>query len=136
MDNPKIDGEYLCRLKDGFICIAHFAKGKWTETFDGNFIEVVKYIPIPRSIKSGLSEGKSTIKKIPIQVCKEISKKYRQDQVILVTWDKTENRTHVVTYGKTIKDCEEAAIGGNKVKKTLGWPDEMCHAVPDRTTKK
>ena len=76
------------------------------------------------------------MKKIPIQVCKDIAKTYEQDQVILVTWDKAKNRTHVVTYGKTVKDCKEAAIGGNKVKKTLGWPDEMCHAVPDRVRKK
>jgi len=76
-----------------------------------------------------------SIKRIPIKVCKEISQKYKQAQVILVTWDAIEGRTHVVTYGQSLKDCEQAAIGGNKVKKALGWPDEMCDAVPARISK-
>lgn len=69
-------------------------------------------------------------KHIPITEAKSISKKYGQNQVIIVTWDKTNNRQHVVTYGQSITDCKQAAIGGNFVKKALGWPDDLCHAKP------
>lgn len=70
--------------------------------------------------------------KIPISVAQKISEEYDMSQVIVVTWDKVEGRTHVVTYGKSLQDCTEAAQGGNFVKKALGWPDELCHAVPER----
>lgn len=73
--------------------------------------------------------------RIPIKECKDISVKYGQAQVILVTWDAKAGRVHVVTYGKSLKDCEQAAIGGNKVKKALGWPEDMCNAVPARSRK-
>jgi len=76
-----------------------------------------------------------SIKRIPISVCKEISRNYKQSQVILITWDAIEGRTHVVTYGESVKDCEQAAIGGNKLKKALGWPESMCNAVPTRARK-
>ena len=72
--------------------------------------------------------------RIPIKVAKDIAKKYDQQQVILVTWDK--GTTHVVTYGKTLTDCEQAAQGGNFVKKALGWPDELCQTKPARVKRK
>jgi len=75
-------------------------------------------------------------KRIPIKVCKQISKNYEMSQVILLTYDKTNNRTHIVTYGSSIQDCKEAADGGNKLKKVLGWPDELCNAVPKRVSNK
>lgn len=71
-------------------------------------------------------------KKIPISAAKEISKKYGQTHVIIVTWDREDNRSHVVTYGKSVDDCKQAAQGGNLVKKALGWPDKLCHAKPAR----
>jgi hypothetical protein len=40
-----------------------------------------------------------------------------------------------VTYGKTLEDCDQAAQGGNKIKKTLGWPEELCSAEPSRVKK-
>jgi len=72
------------------------------------------------------------VKRIPISAAKDISKRFGQDEVIIVTWDKVNNRTHVITYGKTIKQCAEAAQGGNFVKKSLGWPDELCQTEPAR----
>jgi hypothetical protein len=71
-------------------------------------------------------------KRIPITEAKRLAETYSQSQVIIVTWDKINNRQHVVTYGKSITDCEQAALGGNFVKKALGWPDEHCHAEPAR----
>jgi len=74
-------------------------------------------------------------KRIPITEAKRISKLYGQNQVIIVTWDKTNNRQHVVTYGKSIVDCAQAASGGNFVKKALGWPEKLCQAIPARIKK-
>lgn len=76
------------------------------------------------------------MKKIPIKAAKEVSQKYNQDQVILVTFDKTDGLTHVVTYGKTLKDCEEAAIGGNLIKKLIGFPENLCKTKPRRIINK
>ena len=75
-------------------------------------------------------------KRIPIKACKEIAEKYGQDHVILVSWSRAGNRTHVVTYGKSVRDCKLAAMGGNKLKKALGFPDELCHDVPARAKRK
>ncbi len=69
---------------------------------------------------------------IPIRVAKTIADEFKQDQVIVVTWDKTAGRTHVVTYGKTVEECAQAADGGNLVKRALGWPEELCNAKPRR----
>ena len=75
-------------------------------------------------------------KSIPIKVAKDIAKAYDKDQVIIVTWDKAHCKTHVTTFGVTLKDCEEAAQGGNFVKAALGWPEEECQAVPARVKRK
>jgi hypothetical protein len=71
-------------------------------------------------------------KGIPISVAKRIAAEYDKNQVIIVTWDKKHGMSHVTTYGKTLKECEQAAIGGNLVKMALGWPDKLCHAKPKR----
>ena len=68
---------------------------------------------------------------IPVSVESNIAEQYNKDQVIIVTWDKNHNTTHVTTFDKTKDDCLQAAEGGNRVKKALGWPDELCHAVPE-----
>lgn len=72
------------------------------------------------------------MKRLPIQAAKDLAKKYDQDQVILVTWDKKDNRIHSVSYGKTRSDCKQAAIGINMVREALGFPEEKCHATPTR----
>ncbi len=71
-------------------------------------------------------------KGIPITAAKEVAYKYAKSQVIIVTWDAMHGKTHVTTYGRSIKECEQAAAGGNLIKKALGWPDEMCRAKPRR----
>lgn len=68
--------------------------------------------------------------RIPIAAARRIAEHYGQQQVILVTWDGA--KTHVVTYGTTLEACEQAAAGGNRVKRALGWPKELCHAKPAR----
>lgn len=79
---------------------------------------------------------KKPAKRIPIKAAKTIAEQYGQDQVILVTWDKINGRTHVVSYGRSLIDCEQAALGGNFVKKALGWPENLQHATPSRVKRR
>lgn len=72
--------------------------------------------------------------RIPIKAAKDFAKANGCTQVIILAWDGT--TTHVVTYGKTLTDCAQAAEGGNKIKKFIGFPDELCHSVPRRLKKK
>ena len=59
--------------------------------------------------------------RLPIKLAKNISDNYNCKQVIVFAWDgKT---THVVTYGSTIEDCDQAAQGANSIKKQWGWPN-------------
>ena len=61
-------------------------------------------------------------RRIPITTAKAVVTKHPDvKQVILLAWDG--ERTHVVTYGKTHRDCEQAAAGGTEVKCNLGWPE-------------
>lgn len=69
-------------------------------------------------------------KRIPIAAAKRLAKQYDLAQVILTAWDG--QRVHVVTYGRSLPDCEQAARGGNLVKTAMGWPKELCKAVPAR----
>jgi len=71
-------------------------------------------------------------KNVPISTARDIAERFGKDQVIIVTWDKTHGRTHVTTYGKTVEESDQAAKGGNLVKRALGWPEELCNAVPAR----
>jgi len=51
MQNPDKIGEYLCRLRNGFICMAYFDGIKWVEMWGNKELDVVKYIDIPEEIK-------------------------------------------------------------------------------------
>lgn len=73
------------------------------------------------------------VKKLPIKSAKEIAQKYSLKQVILCAWDG--KNTHIVTYGDSIEDCSQAAEGGNRIKKALGWPEELCNDKPSRVKK-
>lgn len=75
-------------------------------------------------------------KRIPIAVAKRIADDYDMNQVIIVTWDDKAKVTHVVTYGKSVEECVQAAQGGNFVKKALGWPEDQCKDMPSRAKKK
>lgn len=74
------------------------------------------------------------IKKIPISKAKEIAQ-FGYDEVIIVGCQYADGIQHVTTYGKSQAACENAAIGGNEVKKLLKWPEEMCNAKPPRQKK-
>ena len=76
------------------------------------------------------------MKRIPIAVAKRVAHECGLSQIILVGWNEDTKSMHVVTYGRTLKDCEQAAKGGNFVKKALGYPPEMCEAKPSRVLAK
>lgn len=72
--------------------------------------------------------------RIPIKAAKDIAQKYKQNQVAIVTFDKSTGLTHVVTYGKSVEECEQAAALGNIIKKQiLKWPAEKCISRPKRS---
>lgn len=74
-------------------------------------------------------------KEVPIEAAKQIAEQFDKNQVIIVCWDDVHKLTHVTTYGKSLEECEQAAQGGNFVKRALGWPEEECNAVPERLKK-
>lgn len=76
-----------------------------------------------------------TGKSIPIKAAREIGESLGYTQVIITAFDKNTGRTHITTWGKSVEDCEQAADGGNFVKKALGWPEEKCRAIPSRARK-
>jgi hypothetical protein len=78
---------------------------------------------------------------IPIEVAKKIADEYDQSIVTIIAWEGESSSsksgvTHVVTYGRSAKECDHAADLGNQIKKKiLKWPDDQCHAKPKRTDK-
>lgn len=68
---------------------------------------------------------------IPIHSAKRFARAHNLNQVIILGWDG--KNTHVVSYGETIDDCDQAAIGANLVKKVLGWPESL-QSEPSRIT--
>jgi hypothetical protein len=60
------------------------------------------------------------VKRIPIAEAKRIAEKYGQSQVILLTYDKLNGITHMVTYGDTLSCCRQAAEGGRLIRAALG----------------
>jgi len=69
--------------------------------------------------------------RLPIRAAKDVGELYKLRQVILLAWDG--ELTHVVTWGRTVEDCSQAADGGNKLKKKWGWPE--CNDQPSRVKK-
>lgn len=57
---------------------------------------------------------------IPIKVVRELGKQLGLVEVVLLAWDG--KLTHVVTWGKSVDDCSQAADLGNSIKEYLGWP--------------
>lgn len=74
----------------------------------------------------------NTGKRIPISDAKQIGIKHGYSQVIVVAFDCETGITSVCTWGKSQPDCEQAAAGGNFVKKALGWPESAINAKPSR----
>lgn len=65
-------------------------------------------------------------KPVPVSAASRIAKAYAKDQVIVVTWDGAHGKEHVTTYGRNVWQCQQAALGGDKIKRALGWPPDQC----------
>jgi len=65
---------------------------------------------------------------IPISTAQAIAETLDLHQVIIVAWDG--EKTHVVTYGGNAADSANAAAGGNRIKKALGWPESLNTESP------
>lgn len=72
------------------------------------------------------------MKRLPIAAAKMVASRYNQDQVILITFDKKDGLTHVVSYGRSLLDCSQAAQGANRIKQTLRFPADLCETEPAR----
>lgn len=72
------------------------------------------------------------MKRITIKAAKCIADQFDKDQVIILAFSKKDGKTWVTTYGRTVEDCEQAAIGGNRLKRAMGWPEDECEAMPPR----
>lgn len=72
--------------------------------------------------------------RIPIKTLEDIAKKYDLSHVIMLCYHPDDNTEHIVTYGKSVENCSEAADFGNKLKDALGWP-ETLHTQPNRVKK-
>ena len=70
-------------------------------------------------------------RRIPIKVAQDVGQKNQCQQVIILAFDGT--LTHIVTWGKSVIDCEMAARGGNILKEKWGWPE--CNDQPSRVKK-
>lgn len=70
--------------------------------------------------------------RIPIERMKELAKQYDLSHIILFAHQGNGNMHHIVTYGKTVEGCGQAADFGNKLKEALGWPEELLCEQPSR----
>jgi hypothetical protein len=73
-------------------------------------------------------------KRVPIASLRRFANVLGLSQAILVAWDG--ERMHVVTVGKSVEDSVQAAQGGNKVKRALGFPEDLCNSVPARARRR
>ena len=87
-----------------------------------------------RAERDAAASSADPANRIPIAAARRIAEEYGQQQVILVTWDGA--NTHVVTYGTTLEACDQAAQGGNRVKRSLGWPEDLCQDTPARVRRR
>jgi hypothetical protein len=72
------------------------------------------------------------LRNLPVTAAATIAGQYGMRQVIIIALNAQDDTTHVVTYGKSEKDCRLAAEAGNNLKRHMGWPEDLCSAVPER----
>lgn len=60
---------------------------------------------------------------IKIEAAKKFLEEQGLDMVVILAYSKDDNMQHVVSYGKTKKDCENAAKSASWAKVALGFPN-------------
>ncbi len=76
-----------------------------------------------------------TAKRLPIKCARDIGRTVGVDQVVVLAWSRKTGLTHVVTWGRTLEDCDQAAQGANRMKVEMRWPEKDCQAEPSRVKK-
>lgn len=101
---------------------------------EGEFHRADQPCPVEAGIQALLNDPlvEGPTLQIPIRAAKQIAVEFRKDQVIILAFSKQDGKTWVTTYGRTVEDCRQAAEGGNKLKRVMGWPEELCNAKPSR----
>jgi translation initiation factor IF-3 len=59
--------------------------------------------------------------RIPVYVARELAEERDVDMVVILAHDHATNTRHVVSYGKTKADCEQAAKSARWAKAALGF---------------
>jgi hypothetical protein len=72
--------------------------------------------------------------RLPVKALKELANKYGYAVVVVYAFEAESKISHVATWGRTIKLCDQAAQWGNMLKDALGWPERL-HAEPNRVKK-
>lgn len=62
-------------------------------------------------------------KRIPVKALRAFSKEQGLTHAILFACDG--ERQHIVTYGKNVEQCSQAADFGNKMKRVMKWPESL-----------
>ncbi len=68
---------------------------------------------------------------IPIKALKKLANEYNLSHIVLFAHHPDENKDHIVTYGKTLEACSQAADFGNTLKDHMDWPKSL-HTQPSR----
>ena len=70
--------------------------------------------------------------RIPIKSVRDFGKAHGLTHVVVFGFSGLQ---HVATWGKTAVNAGEAADFGNKLKRSLGWPESLCNAQPARVAR-
>ena len=71
---------------------------------------------------------------IPFAELQILAEKYNLSHVIMLAHE-TDGPDHIVTYGQTILQADQAAEFGNALKDALGWPESL-HKQSAKATKR
>lgn len=63
--------------------------------------------------------------RLPLSAAETVARDHDFLQVIVLAWDG--RQTAVATYGTTAEQSAQAAEGGNRIKRALGWPESLCN---------
>lgn len=111
--------DHLCFILPNGECVSPFecVHGPASPLAVAALTRLGETVPTPRGL---FARGTATTARIPVSDAEEIAHKRGLKQVILVAWDGAQE--HVVTFGTTLGDADNAAQGGNVVKAALKWP--------------
>lgn len=74
------------------------------------------------------------MKRIPMIVLKGIAKEFKLTHVVMFAHNTVDKKQYVNSYGKTLKQCDEASGFANRMQVSLGWPWSL-QSQPNRVLK-